>query len=109
MTLKLKKIKNYEDVGKMSAIPTYMEFDADRTGCEKAGWYAARINSKGIEVLPAYAVNFGTKESTKAFEECMKACNVHNTYLGMSQKEISILYAQRRFSHNKIREDLPLI
>lgn len=105
MALKLKKLK--EDIGKMPAVPTLLEADFNRTGCEQAGWYAVRINSKGIEVLPPFAANFskGTGvfsvdgDTPEAFEKCLKACDVHNEYIGMSRKEIAVLYGQRRFSH----------
>lgn len=103
MGIKLKSLK--EDVGKMAAIPTFLEFDIDRTGCEQEGWYAVRINSKGIEVIPPFAVNFSEKndgfkaDTPEAFDRCIKACNVHNEYIGMSKKEIAVLYGQRRFSH----------
>jgi hypothetical protein len=95
MALKLKTIK--EDIGKMPAIPTELEFDSSRIGSIAEGWYAVRINSKGIEVLPPYANCFGT--GPDAFEKCLQACNVHNEFIGMKPKEIGILYAQRRFSH----------
>jgi hypothetical protein len=98
MALKLKTLK--EDVGKMPAIPTLLEFDINRpTSVIKAGWYSVRINSKGIEVLPPTAVNFGT--GPDAFDKCLKSCDVHNSYIGMSKKEIAVLYGQRRFSHNQ--------
>lgn len=95
MGIKLKEIK--QDVAKMPRIPTFLKFDHTRTGCEKAGWYAVAVNDKGLEVLsPLTYCHAGVD----GFDKCKEACMAHNIYLGMTEKEVAILWAQRRISPN---------
>ncbi|MFV2014030.1 MAG: hypothetical protein ACC656_01255 [Candidatus Heimdallarchaeota archaeon] len=97
MGIKLKLLK--QDVAKMPRIPTYLDFDTKRTGCEEAGWYAVALDDRGIEVLSPLTICHGQDDI--AFNKCKKACHGHNIYLGMNVEEIAIFWAGR------IKSDLP--
>jgi len=96
MALKLKQIKKGgpQDPANWPAIPTLLKSgDVDNVPALMTGYYAVKVSPKGIETFSQTSARHDT------FDTCKTACDAHNMYIGMSIKEIAVLYSQRRFEH----------